>query len=105
MLSESSIVWTGFSTRAEYLAWVHAWRAEYARLAGQIRSLKRHRKQFVREGSSWVPNPHGYQRSANKKLHRKSIQATILLEVYAEAKIEAARQSEERHYDSLRSFG
>lgn len=71
-----------FTDRASYIAWRSEWRAEYAALSTEIRSLKRQAKTGTQEEQS----------SAQSKLHRKSLEATAKLKLRAKSKKLAAEQ-------------
>lgn len=71
-----------FTDRASYLAWRSEWRANYAALSTEIRSLKRQAKTGTQEEQS----------SAQSKLHRKSLEATATLKLREKSKKLAAQQ-------------
>lgn len=73
-----------FTDRASYIAWRSEWRASYAALSEQIRSLKLASKSGTQEELS----------RAQSKLSRKSAEATAMLKQRAKSKALSAAQRE-----------
>lgn len=76
------IIEKGFTNKAEYLAWRNAWRKHYALLTTEIREEKKRRK-----------SPDASERgSAQYTCWRYRQEATRLLELRKQSKVEAQRQ-------------
>ncbi len=91
-----------FKSREEYLKWRAEWKAEYRELSRLIRQLKCARKEYIwkyrpkddnasKRRTKIGPNPN-YSSSASWKAASKGHQATNMLEILKEAKIEAGKQ-------------
>lgn len=91
-----------FKTREEYLKWRAEWKAEYKELSRKIRQLKCARKEYIwkyrsrddnisKRRTKIGHNPN-YDSSASWRAILQGYQATKMLELLKEAKIEAGKQ-------------
>lgn len=75
-----------FSTRDSYIAWRANWRNDYKKLSAEITEFKR---QLRRDNAGLSTEQ---MSSLQSKHHYLALKATEMLELRAEAKVEAARQ-------------